>query len=361
MDKSALFSVGFKTPSCLIPTIIVAAGIIYGFYHLLTCDDVVPGIFQTLLIVIGAIALAIIMTNILSSNNSNSSKREEPVKTQNSSRSITKELTRDILGNLVVDGKAINTAYSSSIIRQEPIENEIGKMIVRQSPINEIDDYLIKRESSQSVRSTIVSKAINYAMGKLGDSEEVTLENENYIEDLRKRFYIGEGELQRLPNYIGYMKFLQIQDLLQGNIPKRFYILVSPINLQKSETPIWEFENATLYEEQTTRTMVGSSSGFSVRIAKGIYYRAGAFKGRPVVTTNLVPKYYGAMVITNKHIYFYSREKAVRFSFTKIVSFVNFEDGIGIQLDKQNSKPILIKNIDGWLAYNIATNIQYIN
>ena len=160
---------------------------------------------------------------------------------------------------------------------------------------------------------------------------------------------------------IGYMKFLQIQDLLQGNVPKRFFNVVSPINLQKSETPIWEFENATLYEEQTTRTMVGRSSGFSVRIAKGIYYRAGAFKGRPVVITNLVPKYYGAMLITNKHVYFYSREKSVRFPFTKIVSFVDFEDGIGIQLDKQNSKPIYIKNIDGWLAYNIASNIQYIS
>ena len=77
-----------------------------------------------------------------------------------------------------------------------------------------------------------------------------------------------------------------------------------------------------------------------------------------MIKTELVPKYYGAMVITNKHIYFCSREKSLRFPFTKIVSFVDYEDGIGIQLDKQNAKPILIQNIDGWLAYNIASNIQ---
>lgn len=353
MNKLLLVKEGIKTPSCLMPLLVVLAGVIYGIYRIFTYDNVGTGIVQAILIVLGAVVLAVIMMVLLS--NSSNTVKEKP-KPESSA-----QLTRDILGNLVKEGSTNNTvrsSFTSSITPRVDIANEIGNMIIKYVPLTEIDSLLLKQEKSETARSNIVSKAINCAMAKLSNSEEVTLDNEKYIEELRKRYSLTEGELQRLPNYVGYMKLLQIQDMLQGNVPKRFFNVTSPINFQKSETPIWEFVNAVLYEEQTTRTMEGRTSGFSVRIAKGLYYRASAFKGHPVIKTKLVPKYSGAMVITNKHIYFYSREKSLRFPFTKIVSFVDYEDGLGIQLDKQNSKPILIQNIDGWLAYNIASNIQ---
>lgn len=353
MDKLLLLKGGIKTQSCLIPLLVVLAGIIYSIYHIFVCDSVGTGIFQAILIVLGSIVAGIILMTILSGGNQVNEKKQIQTKNTQESLSITAQLIKDSQAN-----NNAKPSSSSSIIKHYNIVDDIGDKIVKFTPFTELDTLLLKQEKSETARSAIVSKAINCAMVKLSDSEEVTLDNEKYIEELRKRYSLTEGELQRLPNYVGYMKLLQIQDLLQGNVPKRFFNVTSPINFQKSETPIWEFVNAVLYEEQTTRTMVGRTSGFSVRIAKGLYYRTSAFKGHPVIKTELVPKYYGAMVITNKHIYFCSREKSLRFPFTKIVSFVDYEDGIGIQLDKQNAKPILIQNIDGWLAYNIASNIQ---
>lgn len=353
MNKILFAKGGIKTPSCLIPLLVVLAGVVYGIYHIFTYDSVGTGIVQAVLIDLGSIVAGVLLMTILSGGNKGTEKKQ--IQTKNSQESLS------ITAQLIKDGQANNNARPSSpspIIKHYNIVDDIGDKIVKYTPFTEIETLLLKQEKSETARSTIVSKAINCAMGKLSHSEEVTLDNEKYIEELKKRYSLTEGELQRLPNYVGYMKLLQIQDLLQGNVPKRFFNVNSPINFQKSETPIWEFVNAVLYEEQTIRTIVGRTSGFSVRIAKGLYYKTSAFKGHPVIKTELVPKYYGAMVITNKHIYFYSREKSLRFPFTKIVSFVDYEDGLGIQLDKQNSKPILIQNIDGWLAYNIASNIQ---
>ena len=62
--------------------------------------------------------------------------------------------------------------------------------------------------------------------------------------------------------------------------------------------------------------------------------------------------------MTDKNIYFYSREKSMKFPYSKIVSYIPFEDGIGIQLDRVNAKPVFIQNIDGRFAYNIVSNIN---
>jgi hypothetical protein len=73
-----------------------------------------------------------------------------------------------------------------------------------------------------------------------------------------------------------------------------------PINLQKGEQIIWLFNNVSYHAVRTKTRYVGGSHGVSIRIAKGLYYRVGAFKGERVQTKNLVLEGIGALVITNK-------------------------------------------------------------
>ena len=55
----------------------------------------------------------------------------------------------------------------------------------------------------------------------------------------------------------------------------------------------------------STRTHYqGGYSGVSVKVAKGVYYRTGGFKGHPVKTSEMILKDGGILGITNKHIYF---------------------------------------------------------
>lgn len=58
--------------------------------------------------------------------------------------------------------------------------------------------------------------------------------------------------------------------------------------LGAGEELLWVEHDLTLHEPKTTRTYVGASSGVSVRLAKGVYYRIGQFRGHPIDRTEIV-------------------------------------------------------------------------
>ena len=95
----------------------------------------------------------------------------------------------------------------------------------------------------------------------------------------------------------------------------------------------------------------------SIRIAKGLYYRIGAFKGEKIQTSEMIHADTGLMGVTNKHIYFVGSSKRFRIAYNKIVSFEPFSDGIGVQRDAQTAKPQSFSTGDGWFAYNLITNL----
>lgn len=95
----------------------------------------------------------------------------------------------------------------------------------------------------------------------------------------------------------------------------------------------------------------------SIRIAKGVYYRASAFKGRSIQRTETVHAGNGLLAITNKHLYFGGGTgKDFRIRLDKIVSFEPFSDGIGIQRDAATAKPQSFVTGDGWFTYNVVQN-----
>jgi hypothetical protein len=94
---------------------------------------------------------------------------------------------------------------------------------------------------------------------------------------------------------------------------------------------------------------------------KGVYYRVGAFKGAPVHSTERVLVDNGAVIVTNKHIYFAGPAKSLRVAYAKIVSFLPFEDGVGIVRDAQTAKPQIFKVGDGWFIHNLVTNLAQLH
>lgn len=62
------------------------------------------------------------------------------------------------------------------------------------------------------------------------------------------------------------------------------------------------------------------------------------------------------MAVTNKHIYFSRSQKTFRVRLDKIVSFMPFSDGVGIQRDAATAKPQFFITGDGWFTYNLMMN-----
>lgn len=183
-------------------------------------------------------------------------------------------------------------------------------------------------------------------------------EEENRLAMLQDILSLSQQALEKNGAYSRVTKAAVIREVLEGKIPNKIRLDGSlPINLQKSEQVVWAFTNADYLEDKTRREYVGRSSGVSVRVAKGVYYRVGQFRGHPVERTERVHVASGLFIVTNKNLYFHSSVKALRIPYSKIVSFEPYSDGIGIMRDAASAKPQIFTTGDGWFTYNLVTNL----
>jgi len=197
---------------------------------------------------------------------------------------------------------------------------------------------------------------------KAFDDGILSVEEENRLSEMMEAFELNKEELNSDPAYQKLVKGAILRDVLNGVIPERVRVEGSlPFNFQKNEKIVWVFQNVDYYEKRTRKEYVGGYHGFSVRIAKGIYYRVGGFKGNPVIKTETIHIDTGILAITNKHLYFSGYKKSFRIKYGKIVAFEPFSDGIGIQRDAQTAKPQIFVTGDGWFTVNLIQNLARIS
>ena len=151
-----------------------------------------------------------------------------------------------------------------------------------------------------------------------------------------------------------------LQDILAGNVPApRIQIAGNfPFMLAKTEHLVWLFRDITLHQQKVRREYVGRTHGMSFRVMKGVYYRTGGFKGHPVETTIMQRIGVGSVCLTDKNIYFASPEKSLKIPYNKILSVDSYSNGIGIQNDGANDKPIFLEGVNSWFAYNVIANYK---
>ncbi|MGA3304592.1 MAG: hypothetical protein ABSC26_01140 [Stellaceae bacterium] len=222
----------------------------------------------------------------------------------------------------------------------------------------------IARESfvSDSERSEFLvdgwTKAVDSSLhdGILDEDQEKKLVS------LKNKFSLSQGDLDKNGAFTRVAKAAVIRDVLHGVVPKRVSLSQSlPLNLQTGEQIVWAFQDSEYLEDRTHRQYVGGSQGVSVRIAKGLYYRTGSFKGQAIDRTVRERIDTGIVAVTNKNIYFYGPAKSLRVPYSKIVAFQPYNDGVGIVRDAANAKPQIFVTGDGWFTYNLVTNLAQIH
>ena len=151
-----------------------------------------------------------------------------------------------------------------------------------------------------------------------------------------------------------------LQELLDGRIPAP-RVSVSgnfPFMLSKTEHFVWFFRDVTLQMQKVRRETVGRTRGVSMRICKGVYYRTGGFRGHPVETTYMDRVGTGEVCLTDKNLYFHSPTKSLKIPFSKILSLDPYSNGLGIQKEGANDKPMFFENLDSWFCYNVISNLK---
>lgn len=213
-----------------------------------------------------------------------------------------------------------------------------------------------------SEQRALAIKAWEAGVERFLEDGQLEATEEDRLEQFHKRFDLSLDDLDRNGWRARLVKAGAIRDVLEGKIPDRFTITGNvPINPQKGEKLVWAFPNCNYYEDRTRTQYVGRSSGVSVRVMKGVYYRAGQFKGHPVEQTTRVHVDTGAVIVTDRNLYFAGPAKSMRIPYSKIVSFEPFSNGIGFMRDAANAKAQIFGISDGWFAYNLISNLAQLD
>jgi len=77
--------------------------------------------------------------------------------------------------------------------------------------------------------------------------------------------------------------------------------------------------SAQLLEEKTKTRYVGGSAGVSFRVAKGVTFRTGGFRGSPIKETYKEVTDTGNIYVTNKRVLFVGARKNVSYPINKII------------------------------------------
>lgn len=160
----------------------------------------------------------------------------------------------------------------------------------------------------------------------LSDSR-LTAEEENELLELTDKLGLTEDELLGPMPEQKRMTYCKLMwEVENGKLPE----IASPIILQKKEICHYAIDVTRLETKTVTTGYAAGSKGVSIRIAKGVSYRVGAYRGHPI-KEEVTFRYPGDLVITSKRIVFVASEKGFSIPINKLDNIEAYQDGLGFQ------------------------------
>lgn len=128
--------------------------------------------------------------------------------------------------------------------------------------------------------------------------------------------------------------------------------------LGNGELALWMFNNVNYFMMRSRTRYVGGSSGVSIRVMRGVYYRTGSFHGEPIKTDYMSNEDTGSLTIAEHNIYFVGTHRALKIPLKKIASAQLYSDGIEILQNGVTAKPAIFKLDDPPFAANLLSQLQ---
>jgi hypothetical protein len=129
-------------------------------------------------------------------------------------------------------------------------------------------------------------------------------------------------------------------------------------NLDPGEVSLWSFTSATYLTQRSKTQFVGGSQGISIRLARGLYYRTGVFKGEPIRTDYLAVEAVGTLILASRNVYFLSDLKALKLPVKRIIAVNLHTDAIIIMAGVTTAKPHIFKIDDPPFAANVLGRLS---
>jgi hypothetical protein len=186
------------------------------------------------------------------------------------------------------------------------------------------------------------------------DDHILTAEEEHRLKAIMNAFSLPQAAINEHGHFTKLVKAAILRDLQAGNPTTRISLDVAlPFKLQNREVVLWAFPQTRIFERVTKRKITGGSTGVSIRVMKGVYWRVGAFQGTPISWDETHHTDTGLLVLTNKNLLFSGPVRNQRISYSKLATIEPYPDAIEVQRDATTAKPQVFRDIDGQFAYNV--------
>lgn len=273
------------------------------------------------------------------------------------------DLVRDFINKIGVPYKSINVNGSLDNLCQKMVRGFLAEYFTGQKPMQRVmqisQQIMSVMPLSDAQKQDMYFYMLNQAAenymkdGLLSDDEEKRLDEYIYMLGLSTTNLPAKYQGSEISR-IEQTKLLK--QLQRGILPQTS--IMAPILLGRDEVVLWCYDAVTMWHEKVKREMVGSHSGFSFRVVKGVTYRTGGFKGHPVEHSYMDNAGTGSLYITNKHIIFHSPERSVKIPYKKIIGLNPYQDGMGVQQDGANAKKLVFQGFDCSFVMNIMSFIS---
>lgn len=248
---------------------------------------------------------------------------------------FTKKLMRGFMVEYFTDQLTLSTAHSRC-------EKVLSKFPMSPSNIEDAYYYVLNKAATNFLKNGAIS---NDEQRKIDDYVNYLSLSLNTIPAKYQ-----DSDISKL----GQVTILR--NIQNGIVPRT--MINAPILLGKNETILWTYNGVSLYQEKITKEWVGRTSGYSIRIFKGLTYRTGKMKGRPVEHSSMEFNGTGTLYITNKNMIFHSPQKGVKVPFNKIIGIAPYSDGIEVHKDGANQKRMAMQGFDPWFLMNLLSQIN---
>lgn len=189
-------------------------------------------------------------------------------------------------------------------------------------------EFLSKLEKIFNIPSKFITteavKSYNRVFKKQIEDRKLTDEEEKLLDKLKDDLKLSDSMIARSLDELERLKLLT--EIQEGKLP------VTPTNmiLQKNEICHWTAPAKLCEERVISKHYKGGYSGVSFRVARGVYFRTGGFRGHPVVEKGVIEIDSGNLNITNKRVVFSGVKKTAVFPYKKLVDIQLFKDAFQI-------------------------------
>lgn len=222
-------------------------------------------------------------------------------------------------------GKIYKTEVDKAIEDRKLDDEEVKFLKKLQNELKLPDEIVsdIYKKSSQKLLEKFIADALSDE--KLSPEEEKELAT--ICENLNVELQLDEKTQAVLDKY---KLFWQIEN---GDIP----IIDVPINIQKSERCYFHTQCEWFEQRRVTKRLKYSGPTMRLKIAKGLYWRAGDL-GVQRISEDVWKKIdAGDLFLTNKRLIFMGAKGNKRIRLNKILDFTAYQNGVDIQKETGKS------------------------